>query len=346
MFPETFVAEWVDRIVPRAAVVLDPFCGRGTTPFQALLMERNAIGVDVNDVAVCISRAKSDAPAYTSVVRRLRQLEEQYRGSGGVHDEWPPFFHHAFHPETLADLSFLRKTLRWRESKVDCMIAAIALGCLHGDSGGDRPYFSNQMPRTISTKPDYSIRYWIRHKLEPPKREVFTILRRIARFRYESPLPARRGKIFNADMRELPRLLSNDTRIRHVITSPPYLDVTNFKEDQWLRLWFLGGAPVPRKTRGDDRHTNSDRFWGMVADLWRTLGVVLEPRSHVVIRLGGRKLTEKQIVDGLAGTSVFSGRSVGLKEWRRSDLRRRQTGSFRPGAPGVVFEVDCYFVMR
>ena len=24
---------------------------------------------------------------------------------------------------------------------------------------------------------------------------------------------------------------------------PPYLDVTHFEEDQWLRLWFLGGPP-------------------------------------------------------------------------------------------------------
>src|SRR5258705_2335387 len=41
-----------------------------------------------------------------------------------------------------------------------------------------------------------------------------------------------------------------------VITSPPYLDVTNFEEDQWLRLWFLGGPPYPTRHRlaSDDRH--------------------------------------------------------------------------------------------
>ena len=40
-------------------VIPDPFCGRGTTPFQSLLMGRTAIACDVNPVAYCITRAKT-----------------------------------------------------------------------------------------------------------------------------------------------------------------------------------------------------------------------------------------------------------------------------------------------
>lgn len=47
-----------------------------------------------------------------------------------------------------------------------------------------------------------------------------------------------------AGILDLPRLVDAGS-VRCVITSPPYLDVTNFEEDQWLRLWFQGGPPKP-----------------------------------------------------------------------------------------------------
>ena len=31
-------------------------------------------------------------------------------------------------------------------------------------------------------------------------------------------------------------------RVTDFITSPPYLDTTNYREDQWLRLWFLAAS--------------------------------------------------------------------------------------------------------
>src|SRR5713101_2848335 len=99
-----------------------------------------------------------------------------------------------------------------------------------------------------------------------------------------------------------------DKPIKCVITSPPYLDVTNFEEDQWLRLWFLGGPPRP--TYGfvstDDRHERADRYWNMISDLWRILGQLLAKPASVIIRMGGRKLDPEQMARGLLATSVFS----------------------------------------
>jgi len=347
MFPETFVEEWVEKLVPDGGVVLDPFCGRGTTPFQAGLMGHSSVACDVNPVAFCITRAKTDPPTYDSIIRRVRELEYRFKRRRVSEREWPEFFKHAFHPATLRQLEFLRENLNWLQSRVDCMVAALVLGSLHGEADPNSPYLSNQMPRTISTKPAYSVRFWTKRRLVPPQRDAFALLRRMAKFRYCSPLPTRRAKTLLMDMRELPRVLGGrQAGLRYVITSPPYLDVTNFHEDQWLRRWFLGGPEQPQFRRGDDRHTTGDRFWGMIADFWRALGVVLDGRSQVVVRLGGRLLKDWQLVDGLTGTAVFSGRRVELKEWRRSELRRRQTPAFRPGAAGVTFEVDCHLVMR
>ena len=75
MFPESFAEEWIGRLTKPGEMVVDPFAGRGTAPFQALLMGRNAIAGDTNPVAYCISRAKLQAPRAIAVTRRLTSLE-------------------------------------------------------------------------------------------------------------------------------------------------------------------------------------------------------------------------------------------------------------------------------
>src|SRR6478736_4557421 len=79
MFPESFAEHWLARLTSPGDLVLDPFCGRGTLPFQALLMEREAIGCDTNPVAYCISKAKTNAPSKGRVLTRIIKLKEEYR---------------------------------------------------------------------------------------------------------------------------------------------------------------------------------------------------------------------------------------------------------------------------
>lgn len=348
MFPETFVETWIGRLTRRGEVVLDPFCGRGTTPFQALLMDRKAVAGDINPVAYCVTRAKTNAPTARALRRRFTELE-----GGFAHSSWEPqrrqmktFFHAAYSPGTLRQLLYLRDTLRWADRDTDCMIAALTLGSLHGETEKSRFYLSNQMPRTISTKPAYSVRYWRERNLQPPDRDVFELLRNRLAFRYESDVPSGRGIVHLSDMRHLPRLIRGlDETIRCVITSPPYLDVTDFEEDQWLRLWFLGGPGFPTygMVSQDDRHENAAAYWGLISDLWRTLGQILAPRADVVIRIGAKKFDTEGMGRRLQGTSVFSGRKAVLVSSETSVIRGKQTSSFRPGSKGCMNEADFHF---
>lgn len=351
MFPEAFVERWVSTLTKPGEAVLDPFCGRGTTPFQALLMGRQATACDINPVAFCITKAKTNAPAKRSVLQRLAQLEENFEP-----EKWerarlglPEFFSYAYKPGTLRQLLFLRSQLRWQESDTDCMTAALVLGSLHGESERSSWYLSNQMPRTISTKPAYSIRFWKRHRYDAPKRDTFALLRGRLDYRYESDPPAGRARVLRTDMRELPRLTGRPSPpIRCVITSPPYLNVTSFEEDQWLRLWFLGGPPHP--TYGlvsrDDRHKRQERYWDFVLDMWRVLGCILDRRAYVVLRLGGKDLDPNQIASAVSATAAVSQRKVTLVHSEVSEIRHRQTDAFRPGSTGCVSEVDLVLRMQ
>jgi DNA methylase len=58
-FGETFVREAVQSFSREGETVLDPFCGGGTTVVEALVAGRGAIGADLSELALFITRVKT-----------------------------------------------------------------------------------------------------------------------------------------------------------------------------------------------------------------------------------------------------------------------------------------------
>ena len=193
MFPETFARETILAYTRTGELVMDPFSGRGTTLLEALLNDRDAIACDVNPVAYCVSAAKAATPSLSQVVHELNRLQSDfiYCSQRVDHEmrKLPPFFARAFHADSLRALLFLRSALQWKRLLTHRFIAALVLGHLHGESDRSRNYLSNQMPHTISTKPDYSVRYWRKNKLKAPYRNVFELLVDRARYRLADGSP-------------------------------------------------------------------------------------------------------------------------------------------------------------
>src|SRR5665213_617487 len=352
MFPERFVQENVVRYSRKGDWVLDPFSGRGTTILQSLLMGRNAAGLDINPVAYCISGAKAHLPHIGSTLRRIAELTRQYAiaDQDTLEEErraLPPFFKRAFHHDTLKQILFIRARLGWRQSNVDRLIAALVLGSLHGEMDKSSSYFSNQMPRTISLKPDYSLAYWRKHKLWPKKRDVFSMLTNRAALRLNGNAELPKGRMRLQDARGANQIYPDLTgKVRLVVTSPPYWDVTNFEEDQWLRLWFLGSQPYPtyRTLAGDDRHTCASKYWRFLTEAWQGLSKLMAPQSVIVCRIGGKGLNVSGLSAGME-SSLKAAFPRGRFPTRPvvSRLKNRQTQSFAPMASGCLFEVDYTF---
>ena len=347
MFPETFVAEHLDTS-PHQGVVYDPFCGRGTTVFQALLHGRDAAGADVNPVAVCVSGAKCNPPSREEALARLEELRTNFCG----HEQPDPkqvnaeFFELCYHRETLPQILYLRSALDWRHRKDDRFLAALCLGALHGESHRTQNCFSNRMPRTISTKPGYSVRWWRRNGYLAPPRDAFAILERLIEFRFQTPPPSTVGAVVEANARRsaeaFPCLQSSVT---DVITSPPYLDTTKYREDQWLRIWFLGGEPTVSYPRDDDRHCSKELYWSFLEASWRGLAPLLAQSARVVVRIGGRRLTKAETLEGLQRTlKAGLDRDVRLiGRGTSSKVRNTQANAFRGARPSEHTEHDFLF---
>jgi hypothetical protein len=134
-----------------------------------------------------------------------------------------------------------------------------------------------------------------------------------------------------------------------IVTSPPYIDTTDYAEDQWLRLWFLGGEPRPiLRLHRDDRHTLVEDYWDFLEEVWRGCAPLLRDTARVVVRIGGTKLGKPELLEGLRGSLVrgLSGRAVrALNQGSSSQITKRQTNSFRPGTSPDRLEHDFTFTI-
>lgn len=248
-----------------------------------------------------------------------------------------------------ADLPEMLLSISWNTSKVDRFIAAMALGCLHGESHKSQACFSNRMPRTISTKPDYSVRWWRQNGYEAPDRNIFDILRSQVAFRFAQGVPGITGEARLGDARKASKMFKKlHGKVKLVVTSPPYLDTTDYGEDQWLRLWFLGGAERPKgRIFPDARHSSAASYWAFLTAAWNGMAELLAPNCTIVIRVGGTSFASEEIEAGIV-TSLRAGLGVSTMQMIQpldvSEIRNRQTNVFRPGTKGMRLEYD--FVVR
>ena len=80
-FGEDFARELIRVSTTEGEVILDPFVGAGTTALEAVLSNRNAIGIDVDPIACRISQiltSRMDVPYFVKAADNLRERLRGY----------------------------------------------------------------------------------------------------------------------------------------------------------------------------------------------------------------------------------------------------------------------------
>src|SRR3989344_3582679 len=66
---------FIENYSQKGDVVLDPFCGRGTTVFEANQLDRIGIGADVSPLALQIAKSKLKRVTLKQVIDRLKEID-------------------------------------------------------------------------------------------------------------------------------------------------------------------------------------------------------------------------------------------------------------------------------
>ncbi|MFY9341016.1 MAG: DNA methyltransferase [Planctomycetota bacterium] len=243
-FKPSLPAFFLERLSQPGDLVLDPFMGRGTTPLEAALRDRVPCGNDVSPLSAMLLRPRLSPPAYAAIAARIDELD--LRHDGPLADELLVFFH----PETLRALHALRAHFLAREAAgrldaVDAWIRMVAVNRLTGHSTG---FFSvYTMPPNQAVSADAQRKINERRGQTPPARDVRGILKKKSQslladvdppWQRTSALLAARAVLTTGPAAAIPQLPNGSVQL--VVTSPPFLDVVQYAQDNWLRCWFCG----------------------------------------------------------------------------------------------------------
>lgn len=297
MFPADFADSVIEKYTQPGDTVLDPFAGRGTAVFSAAVNGRCGIGIELNPVGWVYARAKLRPAPLKSVEERLSKLSRNAQNFRRVAADLPEFFHSCFTDKVRRFLCAARSELDWSRRAVDWTAMAILLINLHGKRNAS---LSNQMRQTKSMSPDYAVRWWREHKLPPPDVDPIEFLRKRLNWRYAKGRPKLSpSQVYLGDSVHLLPDLHRSIRSldapppRLLFTSPPYCGVTNYHYDQWLRLWLLGGEPLPSCLSGRyrGRFADQEKYRELLEQVFYKAARLLSSDSVIYVRTDMRKTT-------------------------------------------------------
>lgn len=344
MFPLEYPLRVLKHHKKQRPVVMDPFCGRGTTLFAARSLGLAARGIDSSPVAIAIAQAKLCSVKTQDVLDRAAKYLAEFESCTVPETE---FFAHAFSPLVLRQICAIRQGLLNARVESDdvVLLRAAMLGCLHGPTSKQadtQAYFSNQMPRTFSSKPGYSVRYWTERGLVAPDVALLPVLQRKLLRLVESEPPE--GVVHShavlGDSRLAASLPSAARDFSVVVTSPPYYGMRTYVEDQWLRNWFLGGPDHVEYGQSKQlEHSGQDIFAKSLGAVWKNMARTRSSELNMYVRFGiipSAKVNAKDLMHASLAESGVAWKVVHTRNAETASSGKRQANHMTASSTAAV----------
>lgn len=278
---------FITRLTGENDLVYDPFMGRGTTVIEAALLNRVPVGCDINPLSQILTNPRLNPPEIVEIQERLQSIDLQKPQE--IWDDLLVFYH----PETLRSITNLREYLLKKEKygeldRVDAWIRMVATNRLTGHSRG---FFSvYTLPPNQAVSVDSQRKINEKRSQTPPWRDVKAIILRKSRSllrklkRSEATLLQSiftRTRLITSSADHTPEIQDNTVNL--VVTSPPFLDVVDYHQDNWLRCWFNG---IDTGSVNIWHLSNPGAWQEKMTDLFKELKRILVPGGYVAFEVG------------------------------------------------------------
>lgn len=233
---------FIELLTSEADIVYDPFVGRGTTAVEAGLLCRQVMANDVNPLSIILTRPRFFIPEIGELAGRLREIGIESDAKAEI--DLSMFYHR----QTEAEICSLRNYLKLKremgkEDYLDDWIRMVATNRLTGHSGG---FFSvYTLPPNQAVSPESQRRINEKRNQKPEYRDTKKLILRKSR-QLTSGLSeeqvrnlrevGEKALFLNEDSRETSTIAGDSVRL--TVTSPPFLNIVQYAQDNWLRCWF------------------------------------------------------------------------------------------------------------
>ena len=312
--------------------VLDPFAGSGTTLLEAILLGRNAIGVDLNPLACLIARVKttvvSEKEVRASVNRVCSKLACYDSGDslplliptskstaqeGEYRTAW---FQKWYHPERLEELIFIKSIIDTEANQKCRDMLLVAFSDVVRAASNAHSGYPNVMFDKRRQKPPPVIPKFIK-RLDEVSAAVISLAEH---FSGTVKCNALRG---DASALQLP-----DESAHAIVTHPPYIGSIPYAEYGQLSLKWLGHDPkeLDKALLGGRRQSRDvqERFVEGYNGFFSSCRAALKPGRHLFVLVGNPLVHGKRV--DLAEVSKYCAQRAGFStvaETTRRAINRR-----------------------
>lgn len=286
-YPAKFIPEIprtiIQALAPRVGTaVLDPFCGSGTSLVEAQRAGFQAVGVDLNPVAILLSRVKTE-PFPTDIGRSLSEVAERVLSAEAVRVPAIPRLDHWFKPDVQIALARLARAigLVTPEHRDVLRLAMSSIIVRVSNQDSDTRYAA--VDKKVSGADVIGL--------------FVKSAQRISATLSSRPAGTRQCKVIEGDILKVsPDSIGHDVGL--VVTSPPYPNAYEYWLYHKYRMWWLGFDPLFVKEHeigarahffGGKKHSAAD-FERQMAGLAKLLEKVLVRGGHACFVVGRSRI--------------------------------------------------------
>ena len=226
---------FIDIFTKSGDVVYDPFAGRGTTLIEAALMGRNIVSNDVNPLSQLLTEPRLNVPTLDQIEERLDEIQIV---ESGADIDLSMFYH----KDTESEIVSLRDQLD-NSNHVDNWIRMVATNRLTGHSAGFFSGYTLPPNQAASQKSQTTIneRLGIIPAYKNTKEIILKKSKSLQRNLNQKMIKQLReigsSAIFSSRDSRTTSHIPNES-VDLTVTSPPFLNIVRYADDNWLRCWF------------------------------------------------------------------------------------------------------------